>query len=136
MNKIWFPAQRAIRTALAVFAGAIITLAAALGITTAVAPQILDAIKDLLRPEDYLLLASWLAGLAAVSAALSRVMAIPQVDAFLKKFGAGSAPKGAVIHIDFDGSAVGLTRRQYRAMLDGADTYDPSPDGAHLNAGE
>jgi hypothetical protein len=64
-------------------------------VVSAVAPQILDAVKDLLRPEDYLLLVSWLAGVAAVSAALSRIMAISQVVEWLRKFGAGSAPAEA-----------------------------------------
>lgn len=116
MNKIWFPWQRAIRTGLAVLAGAILTTATILGVVTAVAPQFLDAIKDLLRPEDYLLLVSWLAGVAAVSAALSRVMAIPQVDEFLKRFGAGSAPKNGIV-AQIDGNATPMTRRQWRAHL-------------------
>lgn len=121
MNKIWFPWQRAIRTGLAVIAGAIVSTAAALGVISTVAPQILDAVKDLLRPEDYLLLVSWLAGIAAVSAAVSRVMAIPQVDAWLRKFGAGSSPSGSFI-AQINGNATPMTRRQWRAMQDGADT--------------
>lgn len=129
MNKIWFPWQRAIRTALAVIAGAIVSTAAALGVISAVAPQILDAVKDLLRPEDYLMLVSWLAGVAAVSAAVSRVMAIPQVDEWLRKFGAGSAPAGAQVYTNIDGHTVGMTRRQWRAMVDGADTGTDESEG-------
>ncbi|MGN7861440.1 hypothetical protein ACTJI8_12740 [Microbacterium sp. 22303] len=134
MNRIWFPNQRWIRTALQVVLAAITLL----GIIVAVAPQILDAIADVLPDDTVVWIAGAIATLAAISAAISRVMAIPAVDEFLKKFGAGSAPAGAVIHTDFDGSEIGLTRRQYRAMLDGADTYDPatSTDGAHLNPGD
>lgn len=129
MNPIWFPAQRVIRTVMQV----VLAAAAILAAVVVVAPQILDAVGAVL-PGSWV---AWLTGavavLAAVSATIARVMAIPAVDAWLKQFGAGSAPKGAVTHIDFDGSHVGLTRRQYRAMLDGADTYDPSAAGAHLN---
>ena len=49
-------------------------------------------------------------------------MAIPAVDEWLRRIGAGSAPAGAIAYTQFDGSETGLTRRQYRAMLDGADT--------------
>jgi hypothetical protein len=48
-------------------------------------------------------------------------MAIPQVDEWLRKFGAGSSPSGSVI-AQIDGNAAPMTRRQWRAMLDGADT--------------
>jgi hypothetical protein len=132
MNKIWFPSQRAIRTAVQVVLAAIATLS----IFVALAPKILDAIADVLPDDAVVWIAGAIATLAAISAALSRVMAIPIIDEWLKKFGAGSAPAGAVVHTDFDGTPVPLTRRQYRAMLDGADTYDPSTDGAHLNVGD
>ncbi|OZB81763.1 MAG: hypothetical protein B7X32_15740 [Microbacterium sp. 13-71-7] len=63
-----------------------------------------------------------IATLAGVSAAISRVMAIPAIDEWLRKFGAGSAPAGAITYTPLSGDAIGLTRRQYRAMVDGADT--------------
>lgn len=118
MNRIWFPNQRWIRTVIQVILAAIATL----GIFVAVAPKILDAIADVLPDDAVVWIAGAIATLAAISAAISRVMAISAVDEWLKKFGAGSAPAGAVVHTDFDGSEVGLTRRQYRAMIDGADT--------------
>lgn len=130
MNPIWFPAQRVIRTVVQV----VIAAAAILGAVVVVAPQILDAVSAVLPGSWVAWLTCAVAVLAALSATIARLMAIPAVDAWLKQFGAGSAPKGAVAHMDFDGSQVGLTRRQYRAMLDGSDTYDPSADGAHLNA--
>lgn len=120
---IWFPWQRAIRTGLQVLAGVIIATAGAIATIALVAPQILIAVKDLLRPEDYALLASWVAGIVAVSLALSRIMAIPQVDAFLKQFGAGSVPKDAeqedVMPVSAVAAVLGvpveeLTRDQYR----------------------
>ncbi|MFB7845151.1 hypothetical protein [Microbacterium sp. NPDC056052] len=63
-----------------------------------------------------------LATLAAISAAISRVMAIPAIDEWLRKFGAGSAPAGAIAYTPLNRHSIGLTRRQYRAMVDGDDT--------------
>jgi len=118
MNRIWFPSQRAIRTALQVILGAI----AILGIVVSVAPQVLDAVADVLPGPAVAWLAGAIATLAGVSAAISRVMAIPAIDEWLRKFGAGSAPAGAITYTPLNGDAIGLTRRQYRAMADGADT--------------
>lgn len=118
MSKIWFPLQRAIRTALQV----VIAAAAVLATTVLVAPQILTAIQDVLPGPVVAWITGAIAVLAAVSAAIARVVAIPAVDEWLRHIGAGSAPAGAVAYTQFDGSETGLTRRQYRAMLDGADT--------------
>lgn len=122
MNKIWFPLQRAIRTAVQI----IIAAAAILATTAVVAPQILTAIQDVLPGPFVAWLTGAIAVLAAISAAVARVMAIPAVDEWLHRFGAGSAPSGAVV-AQIDGTATGLTRRQWRAMVDGADT---GTDGA------
>ncbi|VXC30173.1 conserved hypothetical protein [Microbacterium sp. 8M] len=116
MNRIWFPNQRWIRTAVQVVLAGI----ALLGIFVTVAPQVLAAVADVLPGPAVAWLTALIATLAAISAAISRVMAIPIVDQWLRKFGAGSAPAGAIIHTDFDGTPVPMTRRQYRAMLDGA----------------
>lgn len=113
MNKIWFPLQRAIRTAVQV----IVAAAAILATTVVVAPQILSAIQDILPGPMVAWLAATIATLAAVSAAVARVMAIPAVDEWLRKFGAGSAPAGAQVYTSIDGQKVGLTRRQWRAHL-------------------
>lgn len=87
-----------------------------------VAPQILTAIQDVVPGPVVAWITSAIAVLAAVSAAIALVMAIPAVYEWLRHIGAGSAPAGAVAYTQFDGSETGLTRRQYRAMLDGADT--------------
>ncbi|MFD6699672.1 MULTISPECIES: hypothetical protein [unclassified Microbacterium] len=121
MNRIWFPNQRWIRTAVQVILAAITLL----GIIVAVAPKILDAIDEVIPAPAVVWLAGAIATLASISAIISRIMAIPAVDQWLKRFGAGSAPAGAIVHTDFDGTPVPMTRRQYRAMIDGADTYDP-----------
>ncbi|GAA1207293.1 hypothetical protein F6W70_13660 [Microbacterium maritypicum] len=117
MNKIWFPLQRAIRTAVQV----IIAAAAILATIVVIAPQILTAIQDVLPGPFVAWLTGAIAVLAGISAAVARVMAIPAVDEWLRKFGAGSAPSGAVV-AQIDGNTTGLTRRQWRALLDGADT--------------
>ncbi|MDR6867697.1 hypothetical protein J2Y69_002301 [Microbacterium resistens] len=113
MSKIWFPLQRAIRTAVQV----IVAAAAILATTVVVAPQIVTAIADVLPGSWVAWLTGAIAALAAVSAAISRVMAIPAVDAWLKKLGAGSAPTGAVAYTPLDGEPVGLTRRQWRDLV-------------------
>lgn len=118
MNKIWFPLQRAIRTAVQVIVGG----AAVLATVVLVAPQIIEAVADVIPGPVIAWATAAIAALAAISAAVARVMAIPAVDEWLRKFGAGSAPTGAVAYRGPDGNATGLTRRQWRAMLDGADT--------------
>lgn len=122
MSKIWFPWQRAIRTALAVIVGVVITTAGGIAAAAVLAPQVLEAIRDLLDPEVYTLLAGWVATLTVVALFVSRIMAIPAVDAFLHKFGAGSSPVGAVTYTPQGGIPLGLTRRQYRALTEGSDT--------------
>lgn len=112
MNKIWFPLQRAIRTAVQV----IVAAAAILATTVVVAPQILTAIQDVLPGPAVAWITAAIASLAAISAAVSRVMAIPAVDEWLRKLGAGSAPAGALV-AQIDGNATPMTRRQWRAHL-------------------
>lgn len=128
MNKIWFPLQRAIRTAVQT----VVAAAAILATTVVVAPQILTAIQSVLPGPVVAWVTGAIAVLAAFSAAVARVMAIPAVDEWLRKFGAGSAPAGSVAYRGPDGTATGLTRRQWRAMLDGADTG--SDEEAHFAA--
>lgn len=113
MNKIWFPLQRAIRTGIAV----VLASAAILATTVAVAPQILTAVQDVLPGPVVAWVSGVILSLTAVSAAISRVMAIPAVDAWLRKFGAGSAPRTAIIYNFADGSSQGLTRREWRAFI-------------------
>lgn len=113
MNKIWFPLQRAIRTAVQV----IVASAAILATTATVAPQILTAIQDILPGSVVAWLAGAIAILAGASAAVARVMAIPAVDEWLRKFGAGSAPRTAIVYNFADGSSQGLTRREWRAFV-------------------
>lgn len=131
MTEIWFKSQRVIRTALQVFLSAVAILAT----VTAVAPQVLTAISDVLPGPVVAWLAGAIAFLTAISAALARVMAIPAVDEWLRKFGAGSAPAGAVTFTPTDGIPIGLTRRQYQQLMKGADTNEkgaPRADSSGL----
>lgn len=112
MNKIWFPVQRVIRTAVQV----IIASATVLATAVLVAPQVLEAVQEVLPGPVVIWITGAIASLTAVSAALSRVMAIPAVDAWLKSFGAGSAPAGSVSYTTLGGEKVGLTRAQWRDL--------------------
>lgn len=114
MSKIWFPNQRVIRTVVQV----VLALASGLGVFLIVAPQVLEAIREFLPESWYLWLIGFIAFVGAVSAALSKIMTIPEVDAFLKKFGAGSAPAESHIVADLDGSLHGMTRREYQKFLE------------------
>lgn len=92
-GEIWFKTQRALRTVVQV----IVTGAGILAAAVVIAPQILDALADVLPGPVVAWAAGVIAAAAALSAALSRVMAIPAVDAWLKKLGLGSAPRSAPI---------------------------------------
>jgi hypothetical protein len=92
-GEIWFKAQRAIRTV----AQVIVTGAGILAVAVVVAPEILDALADVLPGPVVAWAAGVIAAAAALSAALSRVMAIPAVDAWLKRLGLGSAPRSAPV---------------------------------------
>jgi len=94
---IWYKAQRVIRTALAIIIAIITGVGTTLATIALVAPQILTELEPLLSPEVF----GWLAGVVAfvviLSGVLTRIMAIPAVNAFLTKFGAGSVPASAII---------------------------------------
>ncbi|MGO3886028.1 MAG: hypothetical protein ACTJHU_07000 [Mycetocola sp.] len=89
---IWFPRQRVWRTALAV------GIPATLGLVV-VAPEVitvaLDGYGEQMPPE----LRTWLLGIAAfittTASVVTRVLAIPGVDAWLRRWTPfGSAPRG------------------------------------------
>lgn len=114
MNKIWFPNQRVIRTTIQV----VLAVASGIGVFLLVAPQVLEAVREFLPESWYLWLLGFIAFIGAVSAALTKIMTIPQVDAFLKKFGAGSEPVETHIVSTAEGGLQGLTRREYRKFLE------------------
>lgn len=88
-TEIWYKAQRVLRTIVAVVIPAFLGFAVLL-------PQLIDALG---LPDDSTL-RLWLLGIAAgvtaVAAAITRIMAIPAVNAWLTRIGLGSVPKSAV----------------------------------------
>lgn len=87
---IWFKAQRVLRTVVQVGIPAFLAFALVL-------PQIISAVGLPVESGLYLWLVGLAAGVTAVAAGLSRVMAIPAVNAWLVKVGLGSVPKHAAV---------------------------------------
>jgi hypothetical protein len=86
-----FPGRATWRTVVQNVISVILTLGVVLPLVVAIAGE---ELADVL-PADWLL---WAAGaaatVAAIAAALTRIMAIPAVDAALRQFGLSSTPKG------------------------------------------
>lgn len=114
MNKIWYPNQRVIRTSVQV----VLSVVSGIGVFILVAPQVLEAVREFLPESWYLWLVGFIAFVGAVSAALAKIMTIPQVDDFLKKFGAGSEPAETHVVMTEEEGLLGLTRRQYQKFLE------------------
>lgn len=113
MTRIWYPLQRALRTAVQVF----VVLTGMLAAFTVLAPQVIDALADVLGPELVLWLGGFVASAATLSMGLSKLMAIPAVDQFLKKFGLGSEPKTAITYTNAAGESFPMTRRSWRKFV-------------------
>lgn len=87
---IWFKAQRVIRT---VIAAAIVLVPTA----NLLLPALAEAFNAPGVPEGvYLWVNAAIAAVLVVLGIVTRIMAIPVVNAWLTKFGAGSVPKGEV----------------------------------------
>ena len=89
---IWFKSKRVLRTATQVLVAGIVFL----GGLVAIAPQVLEAVQDVLPGPVVAWLVGAIAFLAGISAALSRVMAIPAVNAWLITIGLGSVPRNTL----------------------------------------
>lgn len=87
--EIWFKSQRVLRTIVQVGIPAFLSVAL-------VIPQIIEALGLPVDSEIRLWLLAVAAGITAVAAAISRIMAIPAVNAWLTTVGLGSVPKSAV----------------------------------------
>lgn len=87
-DPIWFPWQRVVRTALQVIAAAAVFL----GAVAVAAPQILEALGDVLPGPFVAWATGAIAFVAALAAALARVMALPVVNTWMTALGAGSVP--------------------------------------------
>jgi hypothetical protein len=64
-----------------------------------VLPQIIDALGLPVDSALYVWLIGLATGITAVALALTRIMAIPAVNAWLTKIGLGSVPKSAVVPV-------------------------------------
>ena len=92
---IWFPNQRVIRTVLQTVASSLVTVAGLAAFLAVFAPQLLEAAREILPPSWYAWCVVAIGVVGTVSGVLARVMALPAVNAFLAKFGAGSVPLSA-----------------------------------------
>lgn len=89
VQPIWFKTQRVLRTIVQVGVPTFLAFATLL-------PQLIDALGLPADAEVRLWLLAVAAGITAVAAALTRLMAIPTVNAWLVTIGLGSVPKSAV----------------------------------------
>lgn len=90
---IWYKAQRVLRTIVAAVLGAV----AAWGAFQLFAPQILAELATILPGSWITWLASAIALISAIAGVITRIMAIPGVNALLIKIGLGSVPKKALV---------------------------------------
>jgi hypothetical protein len=97
MPPIWYSAKRVIRTVLAVLVAIVLGLAGSLSAFALIAPQILDELKVILPPSTYVWLAGVVVFIVVLSGVVTRIMAIPGVNAWLTKIGAGSVPASAIV---------------------------------------
>lgn len=88
VQDIWFKAQRVLRTVVQVAIPAFLTF-------NLVLPQVVEAVGGVLPEDAYLWLNGAALGVTAIAGALSRVMAIPQINTWLASFGLGSVPRFA-----------------------------------------
>lgn len=89
VEPIWYPAQRVIRTVLA----ALVVLVPVLNASLPLVAQAFNA--DGVPPEVFALVNGVIAACLVILGVLTRIMAIPGVNAWLIKIGAGSIPKSA-----------------------------------------
>lgn len=89
VQDIWFKGQRVLRTIVQVGIPAFLTF-------NLVLPQIIEALGGVISADVFAWLNLVAAGVTAAAAALTRIMAIPQVNAWLVSLGLGSVPKSEV----------------------------------------
>lgn len=71
----------------------VLAAAGVLAVVVAVAPDVLDGVADVVPGPVLVWLTGAVATLAAVSAALTKIMAIPKINELLTLIGLGSVPK-------------------------------------------
>jgi hypothetical protein len=88
--EIWFKSQRVIRTVL-------VNLVVILPVVNISLPLVVDAFTGNGVPAEVTILVNAIvAGILVVTGVVTRIIAIPAVNDFLTKLGAGSVPKSAV----------------------------------------
>ena len=88
--EIWFKSQRVIRTVL-------VNLVVILPVVNISLPLVVDAFTGNGVPTEVTILVNAIvAGILVVTGVVTRIIAIPAVNDFLTKLGAGSVPKSAV----------------------------------------
>jgi len=87
-----FPAQRIIRTVIQTTAAVVLSSVACITTASIIAPQLLEAIRELLPDDVY----AWAAAAVATTAA------IPGVNGFLTRLSAGSTPRHARLDSDVE----------------------------------
>lgn len=92
---IWWPNQRAWRTALQTIASSILSIAAFIAGLSILAPQFVAALEPILPADWYVWLLGAVTFIGLLSATLARMMAIPGVNEWLIRHSAfGTAPRG------------------------------------------
>lgn len=97
-NPVTDPRIAVIRTVLQNIVATIVTVATAIIAVAALAPQILEALADVLPPEVYAWLAGAVAFLGALAGALAKIMSMPKVNEWLSKFRLGYKPADASLN--------------------------------------
>lgn len=88
--EIWFKSQRVIRTVL-------VNLIVILPVVNISLPLVVDAFTGNGVPAEVTILVNAIvAGILVVTGVVTRIIAIPAVNDFLTKLGAGSVPKSAI----------------------------------------
>ena len=117
--EIWYKAQRVLRTIVQVGIPAFLAFALVL-------PQLIEALGLPADSRVRLWLLAVAAVVTAVAAALTRLMAIPAVNAWLTRIGLGSVPASA-IRTDVAGTFV---KRDPKVSEDSAPVLDLTENGA------
>lgn len=99
--EIWFKVQRVLRTAVAVILSGAATFAATVLTIQVFAPDIFEQLARVLPSSWVAWLTTAFAFLVVVASVITRIFAIPGVNAWLTKLGLGAVPKSA---IEGDGS--------------------------------
>ena len=90
----WYPVQRALRS----IVGALVVLVPLVNGVAAAAIAYLTSQTDVwIPPTVFVWLNAIVAGTALIIGLVSRIMAVPGVNAFLQRLGLGTVPKSAVV---------------------------------------